>query len=72
MRTTHALSTLVLACALTACGTAPKNPILEEARCGYIASQSYPNVSRLAPLLLLDAFKALDNANRAQEKGEYK
>ena len=72
MRTTHALSTLVLACALAACGTAPKNPILEEARSGYSAAQSDPNVSRLAPLQLQDAGKALDNANRAQEKGEDK
>lgn len=73
MKNVH--TSLALVCAavmLVACGTAPKHPVLEEARSGYNTAQSDPNVTKLAALELQEAGKALQNAERAQAKGEDK
>lgn len=73
MKNVH--TSLALVCAavmLVACGTAPKHPVLEEARSGYNTAQSDPNVTKLAALELQEAGKALQNAERAHAKGEDK
>lgn len=73
MKNVH--TSLALVCAavmLVACGTAPKHPVLEEARSGYNTAQSDPDVTKLAALELQEAGKALQNAERAHAKGEDK
>ncbi len=73
MKNVH--TSLALVCAavmLVACGTAPKHPVLEEARSGYNTAQSDPTVTKLAALELQEAGKAVENAERAHAKGEDK
>lgn len=73
MKNVH--TSLALVCAavmLVACGTAPKHPVLEEARSGYNTAQSDPDVTKLAALELQEAGKALQDAERAHAKGEDK
>ncbi len=73
MKNAHTLSALVCAVAvLTACGTPAKHPLLEEARSGYHTAQSDPDVTKLAAVELQEAGKALQDAERAHNKGEDK
>lgn len=63
---------LILAGAtLGACSMQPhKNAALDDARSGYAAAQSNPEVTKLAAVELQQAGKALDQANAAQDKRE--
>lgn len=72
MRNNYTLPTIMLAgAALAACSMQPeKNSALEEARSGYSAAQSNPDVTNLAAIELQQAGKAMDKANDAQSKRE--
>lgn len=73
MKNHYTLSALICAAVmLAACSTAPKHPVLEEARNGYNTAQSDPKVTQLAAVELQDAGKALQTAERAHERGEDK
>ena len=73
MKNAHTLSALVCAIAvLTACGTPPKHPLLEEARSGYRTAQSDLHVTKLAAVELQEAGKALQDAEHAHNEGEDK
>ncbi len=72
MKNNYILPTILLAStALAACSMQPeKNAVLDDARSGYSAAQSNPDVTNLAPVELQQAGKALDKANEAQSKRE--
>lgn len=72
MRNSYILPTMLLAGAtLAACSMQPeKNANLDDARSGYRAAQSNPDVTNLAAVELQQAGKALDQANAAHSKRE--
>lgn len=72
MRKYHIVPVILLAgVTLGACSMQPeKNSALDEARAGYSAAQSNPDVTNLAAVELQQAGTALDKANEAQGKRE--
>jgi outer membrane protein OmpA-like peptidoglycan-associated protein len=65
----HALGALLLAASLGACAHDP-NPNLARAEAEYRAAAADPLVTDYAPLLLEDARRALERAQRAQREGQ--
>ena len=72
MRNNYIAPAIMLAgAALAACSMQPeKNATLDDARSGYSAAQSNPDVTNFAAIELQQAGKALDEANAAQRKRE--
>jgi len=72
MRINYILPVIILAGAtLASCSMQPeKSSTLDDARIGYSAAQSNPDVTNLAAVELQQAGKALDKANEAQSKRE--
>ncbi len=72
MKNSYILPTILLAgTVLSACSMQPtKTSLLDDARSGYRAAQSNPEVTKLAPVEFQQAGIALDKANEASTKRE--